>query len=668
MQGELVYIFGINKVEIINEIKERVENIYQNITERTMCVSNNGRVSLYYLYPFLFSESFDIENDKQLDMCVLSVLCLNSCLYDDKILDGQQEITGSGFHFHNLLNLEIGRLAQRLVGDTQNFWNYYYKYYEEYVRATMLEREKHFGKLEEYGREEFLAISKGKQAMCKIIPAIFCCLQNDYTLLEDYEKVIDFSSSGMQIYDDLRDWKDDFKNQRISWILNDILHKSGLGLYCDSGSMSDYLFENNLDNYYLDMAKELLDAAMVSSEKQLSPTWYRYIRFSQGYINKLRADLLKIRKLPMLELDYLYKNSYNSEMHLERTILDTTLEFIEKQYQKNVIDVKEWMISAMPERPNEIEILSGDIFMRAQMFNLLSESININKEKIESILNKEKNYFLSAKSKIYKYGWVYVEGLYGNCPDLDTFAEMLRVVYCSSIENEELSSIVEGILNKVLKENTKPYFSTWIIDAYEPAYDFLMDNFTMMGDLEVTSNLIKSLYRMDFFKYEKRIIESLAWIEANQNQEGFWSSTWYVGNYYCGYVLSHLSKIPSFSDCYQRFLHYLYQSQNDNGSWGDGQGNPLDTAYAVYSIAEAADSGREISEKAVKRGVKYLLSTRNHEGYWFSCEFIKMGKGKEDISYQNLRYRSVTLTTVYCFAALAKVYQNSGEKMTDEKK
>lgn len=668
MLGEFVYIFGKNKVEMLNEIREHVENIYQNIAERTKSTPDNGRISVYYLYPFLFSESFQIEDNKQIDMCVLSVLCLDSCLYDDKILDGQQQITASGFHFHNLLNLEIGKLAYQLVGNAGNFWNYYYKYYKEYVEATTLEREKHFGKLEEYSKEEFLIISKGKQAMCKIIPAMCCCLQNNFTLLEDYEKAIDLCSSGMQIYDDLRDWKDDLKNQRISWMLNDILHKSGLGLDTESGSVSDYLFENNLDSYYLEMAKGLLDAAMVSTEKQLSSTWYRYIRFSQGYINKLRADLLKIRGLPMLELDYLYKNSCSSEIHLERATLDTTLEFIAKQYQKNVMDVKEWMISAKPDRTDEVEILGGDIFMRAQMFNLLSESIGINKEKIEPILDKEKDYFLSAKSKIYKYGWVYVEGLYGNCPDLDTFAEMLRAVSCSSIKSEELSSVVEGILNKVLRENTKPYFSTWIIDKCEPAYDFLMDNFTMMGDLEVTSNLIKSLYRMDFPKYGKRIRESLAWIEANQSQEGFWSSTWYVGNYYCGYVLSQLSKVISFSECYQRFLDYLYQSQNDNGSWGDGQGNPLDTAYAVYSIAEVVDSGKEIAEKAVKRGVKYLLSTRNEEGYWFSCEFIKMGKGKEDISYQNLRYRSVTLTTVYCFAALAKVYQKSGEKMTDEKK
>lgn len=668
MRGQMFYIFGQNGEKFSDEVKKRVETIYQNITTRTKRTYSKQIFSLYYLYPLLFSESFQIENDKLIDMCVLSVLCLNSCLYDDKILDSQEEITESGFYSHNLLNIEIGKLVQQLVGDCSIFWDYYDKYYEEYVGATMLERKKHFGKLENYSREEFLDIAKGKQAMCKIIPAMFCCLQNDFRLLNDYEKAMDISAAGMQIYDDLRDWKSDFSSQRVSWLLNVILHESGLNFQSNPELISNYLFDNNLDSYYLDMAKQLLDMSMVNSKRQLSPTWYRYIRFSQAYINKLRADLLKIRGLSINALDYLYVNKNTQNLKIEEDILRPSLEFINNQYKKGFADVKEWMLSAEKDKEHRVAILGGDIFMRSQIFNLLSETISINRTVIETILSKEKEYFLSSQSPIYKYGWVYVEGLYGNCPDLDTFSEILRAGYCKDVENIELKIVVEKILNKVLTEHTKPYFSTWIIDKGEPAYDFVMDNFTMMGDLEVTSNFIKSLYKIDFHKYSNRIVESLAWIEGKQNEQGFWDSTWYVGNYYCGYVLAPLGEVDSFSNCYQRFLDYLYCSQNENGSWGDGEGNPLDTAYAVYAIAEATDMTKDREKKAVERGVLYLLSTRNSEGYWFSCEFIKMGQGKKDISCQNLRYKSVTLTTTYCFAALAKVYKKIGEYVKDENK
>lgn len=661
MEDNIRYIFGGDVETFSSKIKQCLDDIYYNISTSALDELKTKVFSLYYFYPVLFKESFDdIQDEKLIDMCVLSVLCLDSCLYDDKILDGQQVITASQFHAHNLINIEIGKLSQKLLGDSELFWNYYYKYYQEYVQSTILERERHFGKIESYSKEEYLSISKGKQAMCKIIPAMFCCFQGDFTVLEDYERVIDITSSALQIYDDLRDWKTDFTAQRLSWILNSILYESGLNLCSDSNLVSDYLFDNEIDIHFLDISRRMLDEAMVISEKQLASTWYRYVRFLQNHVNRLMVDLLTIRGCSVVSLEYLYRNADTKTISLKKC-LDRTLEFIIKQYEKNVADVKEWLLSYNPKVPEQIEVLGGDIFMRVQMFNLLKESVAVNDNRVKLILQKEIDYFISNKSSVYRYGWVYIEGLYGNCPDLDTFSEMLRIANCKYASGTTLQPFVSRILEKVLKNNNNPYFNTWIIDADEPDYDFLIHNFTMTGDLEVTANMIKSLNSIDPIKYKKRIEQSLSWVEGKQTKEGFWNSTWYVGNYYCGYLLSCLSNVKSFSTCYQRFLNYLYESQNKNGSWGDGCGNPLDTAYALYSIAEAADINGQKEKTVIKKGLYYLLSTRDTNGFWFSCEFIKMGKGKSDISYQSFRYKSVTLTTIYCFAALSKVYKIFGE-------
>ena len=51
-------------------------------------------------------------------------------------------------------------------------------------------------------------------------------------------------------------------------------------------------------------------------------------------------------------------------------------------------------------------------------------------------------------------------------------------------------------------------------------------------------------------------------------------------------------------------------------------------------------------------GINYLLKTFNKKDFWYGCEFIKTGKGKSDSSEQFLRYRSATLTTMYCLSAL----------------
>lgn len=656
MQTQLIYIFGSKEVKILKEVERKLELTYSRMPDSVKGLIPKKVYSIYYLYPLLFKDSFCVDYGMISDMCLLSILSLESCLFDDKILDGQETISGDRLHMHNIINVEIGRLVQKLIGDDDTFWKYYYKYYNEYAESTMLERQKHFGRIEDYSFEEFVRISKGKQAMCKIIPAVFCCIQNDFTMLDDYEKSIDLNSVGMQIFDDLRDWRDDFSNQRYSYMLSQILYKGGFTASSDIHQIIEYLFERNLDTYYLDHAKIFLDEAMVCSKHPMSSVWCRNLRYSQNYVNKLRADLLKIRECPPKALDYWYRREGREDTVSVMENLKQTLDFIDCQYRKNVGDVKEWMITESKEQPGEFDVLGGDIFMRSQMFNLLSDVAYIDRNKITAILNREKDYILSVKSKIYKYGWTYVEGLYGNCPDLDTFSELLRVSHSQYIGSEELKLMTDTILSKVLKSNHQAYFSTWIIDEDEPDYNFIMKNFTMMGEIEVTSNFLKSLYQLDYLHYKKKIEEGLAWIAGVQNKEGFWDSSWYIGNYYCGYVLSSLSRVSSFTDCYQRFLEYLYLTQNENGSWGDGEGNPLDTAYALLSIVNVTDIQSEKEKRAVDRGTSYLLQTRNLKGYWYSCEFIKMGKGKEDIAFQNLRYRSVTLTTVYCFVALVKVY------------
>lgn len=216
------YVFGAD-IDA-EKIKDRVITLYSDMTQTIQTENKRPVFSMYFLYPYLFKDSFAaIDEEILIDLSVLSVLCLDSCLYDDKLLDEQEKMTPLNHHLHNLRNIEIGRLVQRNIDDSDCFWKYYYKYYREYVNATNLERNLHFGKISDYDWNDFFLIAKGKQAMCKIIPAMLCTLVNDFTMLEDYERVIDKCSVAMQLYDDLRDWKEDFKNGHISYLLNKII-------------------------------------------------------------------------------------------------------------------------------------------------------------------------------------------------------------------------------------------------------------------------------------------------------------------------------------------------------------------------------------------------------------------------------------------------------------
>lgn len=660
MNYSINYVFGSELDTIIKKIKDKVNKVYTDMAQIIQAENKRQVFSMYFLYPYLFKDSFDIFDEGTLiDLSVLSVLCLDSCLYDDKILDEQEQVTPLDHHLHNLRNIEIGRLLQKYSYDSECFWKYYYKYYEEYVKATTLERNFYFGKINDYDWDNFFLIAKGKQAMCKIVPAMLCVLVNDFTMLKDYESAIDRCSVAMQLYDDLRDWKDDFKSKHISYLLNKIIIGGNFSLNTDLSEISGYLFDKKIDTEVLYTSNRLLDEALVFSRYPLSPVFIRYIRFTQNFVNKLMMDMMKIRGQHFISYEYLYQNPNGAKVTLEKKILNETFRFIQKQYEKGLLELKEWMICQNPDQQKKDEILSGDIFMRAQILNLLLDVSEIDEDAIKCILEMETKSFMEQQSKIYKYGWVYVDGLYGNCPDLDTFSEILRISLNSRNTNTILKEKVLQILSVIMNLNSEQkHFSTWIIDEDEPNYEFIEQNLTMMGDLEVTANFIKALISVNQEEYKEVINDCLMWIIDKQNNEGYWLSTWYIGNYYCGYVLSSLAKEGVFSIAFERYLNYVYKTQNPNGSWGDGSGNPLETSYVLMSILAYEDLTLGNIKEVINRGAKYLLLTRMDEGYWLACEFIKMGEGKTDISKQHLRYKSVTLTTVYCFTALSKVIRS----------
>lgn len=134
----------------------------------------------------------------------------------------------------------------------------------------------------------------------------------------------------------------------------------------------------------------------------------------------------------------------------------------------------------------------------------------------------------------------------------------------------------------------------------------------LLAHLEVNANVFLALrgtHLEHFINYD-------VLIEA-QNTRGYWQSYFYPSPLYATVLaLDVLHGNPAFAAATDRALSFIVESQNDDGSWGEG-GDPYETALATVALA-----GHPAHSTALRRGVEHLLSSVAEDGSWTSRSCI----------------------------------------------
>ena len=657
INSNFIYIFGNDVEQKFSAVISKLSEMHERISELVGMESKLPGYSPYFLFAYIFNNSFDC-SDKELldDLCMVSELCLEFCLYSDRLIDGQAMLD-ERFYYETCVHESYINLLMTRVGRNEKFWNLYYKYYKEYVSAVTIERERHFDSINDYSEEEFGKISIGKQALTKLIPAALGAITSEWDIVDSYEKSIDKLALAMQIHDDLVDWKDDLQSKRFSWLLNRAITENNLTSDCTVDEIRNIIFNKGYDIELLSKANCYCEESMLEN---VSDEWIRYAKYFQSRINTLLVDLIELRGEKNDSCCYFYRNKSGKSISVKNDlnkIINNAKNFIFKQQQYDFRELKSWFLDVTRDG-KDVYLIGGDIFQRAVLLNLMLENSNIfeNSTEFNLYVDKEINHILSCKSKIYDCGWVYIEGLIDNCPDLDTFSEILRIK-CLYPNNEELNNEVDKVLSKVFRINGNHQFSTWIIEENEQDYERIGKRFGFESEIDVNANFICALKTLNDKKYSEIIKEAANYMYTFQAEDGYWDSSWYVGKYYSGYVLSKTFSTVQNHKVIDKFKEFLLESQNENGSWGSSIGNPLETSFAILALHNIGNLG--IKEKSVlKRATQYLLDTVTPQGYWYGCEFIKYGFGKEQVNKQYARYRSSILTTGFCLAAITKLERN----------
>jgi squalene-hopene/tetraprenyl-beta-curcumene cyclase len=146
---------------------------------------------------------------------------------------------------------------------------------------------------------------------------------------------------------------------------------------------------------------------------------------------------------------------------------------------------------------------------------------------------------------------------------------------------------------------------------------------------DVTAHVIEALAALGMTAKDTPIAKALAFIRAEQEEDGSWFGRWGVNHIYgTGAVLPALQAIgEDMSQTYiRRAITWLISKQNADGGWGEscasymefdarGQG-PSTASQTAWALMALLAAGGEECSCPIHKGIHYLAATQREDGTW----------------------------------------------------
>lgn len=527
-----------------------------------------------------------------------------------------------------------------------------------------------------YDDESFKKIAIGLNAYSKIIIPIIAGVTGKYHKMESIESALDHYFIAHKIFLDLKCWKRDLQKGRYTKLLSEVILENEEAFIGEDGihekAIMKVLYAGGYDEKHLLKANRIIEKALFESSG--NEPCQRALRSFQNRVNLLLYDFRTLKGLS--------KRTYTAKTYENKAIKDTQSS-IEKAWQ--------WLTNQAEGQYPELthwgtflhhygftakeQVIPGNVYYRTYMLNIL-EDLNASKankgtDSLKSLLKKERDYVFANKHAYSDYGWGHFPMSPELPPDIGTLAE---IIYCAlEAGDQAVIDETKKVIDFILKNNRRSdgAILSWITDKKKDEFlrnsksvhciyiRMLLKRIYKKPIVVNVAAFLEALARLDKDAYQTAIEAGYAWIMSQQTEAGYWKYHYFTGQ------MMGISKIFSLSKTLEtpheklkKTGQYLLKSQNANGSWGQEEGDPKETAYALMALSDAVDMGildfDEIIDK-VEKGSAYLLKMQTESGYWHGCDFAEIQiKNLSTEPADLIEYRSATLTTGLALKALSK--------------
>jgi squalene-hopene/tetraprenyl-beta-curcumene cyclase len=238
-------------------------------------------------------------------------------------------------------------------------------------------------------------------------------------------------------------------------------------------------------------------------------------------------------------------------------------------------------------------------------------------------------------------GWAF-EFANDNYPDVDDTAEVvLALRRVTGLDPPSLEAAVDRALSwSVGMTSSEGAWGAFDVDNQRDLlYELPFCDFGAVIDppsADVTAHMVEMLASES--DAPREVIErGLAWLRAQQEDDGSWFGRWGVNYVYgIGAVVPALvaGGVARSDPAIQDALEFLFSHQNPDGGWGEdirsyddqslagvGASTASQTAWALLALIAAGEADHE----AAHRGVAFLVTTQREDGNWDEPYFTGTG-------------------------------------------
>lgn len=582
----------------------------EGITSPSLFLKRKGTINFYIYYPFLFWEEFpQVPLGKVEALAVSWREFLNFILDMDEVFDRQSSVDPKLILRGTLFLKESLRLLYSIFPQSSPFWRYFEKYFKEFAQSVLLEHSKHFGVITPYSTEEMQSIAKGKAAMSKCVTAALSVLSKNEEKIEALSISQDYFNIAFQLYDDLKDWKEDYDNQRYSYLLTRVIQKYNADKKHKRSNLPNseiigrcVYFSGSAENQ-LREAENFLDKAKIPVEGFKCCHWFRIIADFKKSCEQLRVDLKEIKNRILSKHGaHKKRNSGNNKTEKLLSSVNFAIEFlVSNQSLKGI-----W---------EDFIMLDGDLAT-----NLVTGYVGLALKDTGcdlSILLTAAEWLMKEQSPT--GGW----GLHKGLPT-DAYSTAYCILFLLNfphIPEEQLCKPIRVLLAH--QDGKDGGFKKYLPIKELRNFLEVKESSQLKGwcssHLCVTGVVAQALLKFGFKANSCEVRKALAYIRSRQDTRGFWDSYFFHGRIYSTFLAIKVLKATGDSqdrDRLKRASSWLRSIQLHDGGWNNGfsgESKPFHTALAVQSLMEVDNT---VSEMTVRKGINWLLNKQFSDGSW----------------------------------------------------
>lgn len=212
-------------------------------------------------------------------------------LLQDKLIDEQETGNTSAGEIilsSNIMYYKWIKEYQRVFISSHLFWVLFEKYLEEFTRATIWEKNKHWNKINEFKNDDLIHIGQ-KYSLLKISAAGICLYGKKNDWINVYSELINYYHIGFQLYDDLIDWKDDLNKKNYTYFLTKI-HAMEVPL-SNFSAVESFIQKDSFVEKYIEESNSYYSLALNLAHKVCNDDLYSFIQ------DKIKTNKILLNKI-----------------------------------------------------------------------------------------------------------------------------------------------------------------------------------------------------------------------------------------------------------------------------------------------------------------------------------------------------------------------------------